>query len=376
MGHVYTPGLKVTEYTKVSKRRILPLKGKVLVEVGQEVAPKDVVARTELPGSVNQISASNLLGCDPDYLASYLTVDMKQPLKKNEVFIQNKGILGTGLFKTALKMPFDGHIESISNVTGNILVRANPVPVEVTAYLAGKVTEIIPEEGVVVESNASFIQGIFGIGGERFGPIVVVTPDPDSDITEDLVEESHRGKILVCGRRITAKAFYKAMNIGVKGIVGGGVDDRDLREILGMDIGVAITGSEDIATTLIITEGFGNIPMAKRTFELLKKYEGKDASINGATQIRAGVIRPEIVITQPKPPEGFTEPVETKVGLGIGSTIRAIRAPYFGMLGKVIELPPELRVLESESKARVLKIRFTDGTEAIIPRANVETIEM
>ncbi|MCK5833225.1 hypothetical protein KAH81_06090 [bacterium] len=375
MGHVYTPGLKVTEYTKVKKRRILPLKGEVTVKVGDKVDPHDVVARTELPGNVDSINATNILGCDPDDLNYFMKVELNQPLVKGDIIAQNKGIFNTGFFKTQIKMPFNGHVESMSSVTGNILLRAKPIPVEVTAYIEGEISEIIPREGVVLEANATFIQGIFGIGGERFGEIVTATSDHKTDLTADLVKEEHRNKILICGRRITSGAFAKALEMGVKGIVAGGVDDRDLKEILGEDIGVAITGSEDVSTTLIVTEGFGDIPMAERTFELLKKYENRHASINGATQIRAGVIRPEIVITQPKPPKGFTEPTETTVGLDIGSVVRIIRVPYFGHLGEVIDLPPELQELESGSKARVLKVRFKDGKETVIPRANVETIE-
>jgi hypothetical protein len=36
--------------------------------------------------------------------------------------------------------------------------------------------------------------------------------------------------------------------------------------------------------------------MAQRTFELLKSLTGKKTSINGATQIRAGVMRPELIV--------------------------------------------------------------------------------
>jgi len=49
MGHAYTPGLKVTEKLLVTKKRILPLKGEVLVKVGDKVTPDTVVARTNLP---------------------------------------------------------------------------------------------------------------------------------------------------------------------------------------------------------------------------------------------------------------------------------------------------------------------------------------
>ena len=63
------------------------------------------------------------------------------------------------------------------------------------------------------------------------------------------------------------------------------------------------------------------------------------------------------------------------IGLKIGSPVRVIRQPYFGMLGNVTDLPPELRALESESNARVLEVEFEGGEKAIIPRANVEMIE-
>jgi len=375
MGHIYTPGLKVTEYTKVIKRRILPLKGNVIAKVGDKMKPADIIARADLPGNVDQVNVANLLGCDPEDLQYFVRIKEGEQVKEGQMIAKNKGLLGTGLFKTSINAPFDGSIEAISKITGNILFRATPIPIVTTAYLEGDITEIIPEEGAVVEANASFIQGIFGIGGERFGIIKIITADTKGDLTADMIDESHRGKILVCGRRVTAGGFRKAMEMGVEAIIAGGIDDRDLREILGYDIGVAITGSEDVVTALVTTEGFGDIPMAQKSFDLLKKYEGRAASVNGATQIRAGVIRPEIVISQPAPPKGFVAPTEKTLGLRIGSQVRVIRYPHFGKIGEVTALPPELRVLESESKARVLEVVFGDGSTAVVPRANIETIE-
>jgi len=150
----------------------------------------------------------------------------------------------------------------------------------------------------------------------------------------------------------------------------------DLRDFLGYDIGVAITGSEDLGVTLVITEGFGEIDMAQRTFDLLKSKEGQMVCINGATQIRAGVIRPEVVIPYTGDLESFDEVKSSaSSGLEVGSPIRVIRQPHFGQIGAVSDLPPALQQLESESKARVLEVSFKDGKKAIVPRANVELIE-
>jgi len=54
--------------------------------------------------------------------------------------------------------------------------------------------------------------------------------------------------------------------------------------------------------------------------------------------------------------------------------IRVIRAPYFGKVGKVKSLPPELKKMESETMVRVAEVEFEDGTVESIPRANLEMI--
>ncbi|MCK5842483.1 MAG: hypothetical protein KAH31_09965, partial [Candidatus Sabulitectum sp.] len=115
--------------------------------------------------------------------------------------------------------------------------------------------------------------------------------------------------------------------------------------------------------------------MAEGTFELLQKREGMIASVNGATQIRAGVMRPEIVV--PLPADARSEQTSTRQAgaMDIGSSIRCIRSPYFGMIGRVAALPPELQVVDSEAKVRVLEVEFDDGKKFIVPRANVELIE-
>ena len=60
--------------------------------------------------------------------------------------------------------------------------------------------------------------------------------------------------------------------------------------------------------------------------------------------------------------------------LQIGTSVRAIREPYFGRIGKCAALPVELTELRSEAKVRVLQVVFEDGEKATLPRANVELI--
>jgi len=374
MGHAYTPGLKVTEKILITKKRILPLKGEVVVKVGDKVTPDTVVARTNLPGNVEPINVANILGLPPEDVPEHMLRKEGERVKENEVIAKSKSFFG--LFSSECRSKAEGTVESVSSITGQVLIRGNPIPVEIKAYLVGEVVEVFPKEGVSVSTWGSFIQGIFGIGGETHGEIKIVTKDNTEVLTDSLIDKECAGKVIVGGSLVTSPAIKKAVSVGAKGIVVGGFDDKDLREFLGYDLGVAITGSEELGITLVVTEGFGQINMAERTFDLLKSKQGKMACINGATQIRAGVIRPEVVIPYT---DDIYRKIETEayenIGLDIGSPIRVIRQPHFGRLGKVVNLPSPLQKLESESSARVLEVEFEDKTRAIIPRANVEMIE-
>lgn len=377
MAHAYTPGLRVAQRATVRRERILPLKGEVLASVGDRLAAEDVVAKTDLPGGVQTVNVINQLGITPDEIKDYMIKGEGDPVEKDECFAANKPLFGLAFLKISVRSPITGFIERISETTGQVILREPPVPVEIHAYVDGEVVEVIPEEGVVMETEATFIQGIFGIGGEAFGELVVVAETPADVLEESVITDEHAGKILVGGSLVTAKAFHKAGKVGVSGIIAGGFHDKDLKDILGYDLGVCITGAEDLGTTLVITEGFGRISMADKSFETLKSRRGAKASISGATQIRAGVIRPEIIIPFARDDGGATEAKPTGEGLGmtIGNYVRVIREPYFGDIGTVMSLPRELTVIESGTKVRVLEVDFGDGEGVIVPRANVEMIE-
>ena len=372
MAHSYTPGLKVLKKTIFKKERILPLKGDVLVKSGDQLTPDTIVASTNLPGNVQMLKVSNILNIDPKDVVEALQVKEGQEVKKGDIIAETSGIFG--MFKSSVESPVDGTIESISQSTGRVVVREAPIPVEVDAYVSGVVDEVIENEGIVLKSNAAFIQGIFGIAGEKRGDLLLVSSGPGKELTADQITADMKGKILIGGSFLSLDAYKKALSVQVAGIVVGGFNYYDLKAILGYNLGVAITGTEKLNTALIVTEGYGSIPMSEATFSLLKENDGKAASINGATQIRAGVIRPEIVIpidagnteddSSSKMPEGIQE----------GSTVRVIRSPNFGKIGKVISLPAELNKMESETMVRVAEINI-DGKNILIPRANLEMVE-
>lgn len=372
MAHAYTPGLRVTSRTVVTKRRILPLKGAVLKQVGDPVRRDEVVARTELPGSVEVINVVSRLGIEAEDVDGVMLRKEGQPVAKDEVIAETRGLWG--LFKSRLTSPIDGSVESISKITGQVILRHKPTPVEVVAYVNGVVTNVVPEEGVEIATQATFVQGIFGVGGETSGPLRFAVRDGGEVLAPDSLSADLKDQIVVGGAFASHAAIKKAIALGIKGLIVGGIHDEDLRQILGYDLGVAITGAEKIGLTLVLTEGFGQIRMSDRTWEALKKREGAVASISGATQIRAGVVRPEIIVPYDDQ-AGMDEQVAAGSAMDIGSNVRIIRQPNFGRVGTVHALPAALTQIESETMARVLEVKFADGSTRVVPRANIELIE-
>jgi hypothetical protein len=373
MAKAYTPGLTVTNRITHRCVRQLPIPGTVRVALGDAVGARDVVAETFMPGDVTPVNLSNLLSAPPADIPEFMLKQEGDTVEKGEPIARTKGIFG--FFKKDFRSPIAGTLETVSSITGQLIMRGAPLPVQVRAYLTGKVVEILEDEGCVIEAEVTFVQGIFGIGGEAFGPIRVVCGGPHEDLTTERITPELKGAIVVGGRRVDLATLQRAREAGASAVVAGGIDDEDLKRFLGYDLGVAITGSEEVGLTVVITEGFGDIAMAERTFSLLQSREGDDASVNGATQIRAGVMRPEILVPlSAEQMQEEREPAHTEGFLELGIPVRVIRDPYFGKIGTVSALPPELTVLDSGSRARVLEVDLESGETVVIPRANVELI--
>lgn len=369
----YTPGLKVTPAALLRFERRLPLTGTVDVQVGDRVSFDQVVARTDLPGRVEMVNLASKLGIDPSELPLILKKKEGDPIKRGEILAHSKGFFG--FFRVPYAAPIDGTIESISRTTGQVIMRCPPQPIQIKAYVDGVVEEIEKDQGVTLKTFGSLIQGIFGLGGETSGELVVLCSDGAVQCGPDDLSEKHRGKAVVVRKLASADLVREAARLGVAAVIAGGIDDSDVRDLLGYDLGVAITGNERLGVTVVVTEGFGPLAIAQKTFDLLQKQQGKRASISGATQIRAGVIRPEIIITDLNGEweKKATEPADLELAVGV--PVRLIRQPNFGELGTVTDLPVQPVVIPSGAKVRVAEIQLADGQKLLLPRANLELIE-
>ena len=123
----YTPGLRVTASTRHRVRRLLPIPGDVLVKVGDRVEARQVVAQTFMPGDITPLNMAKLLSMPPADVPECMLKKEGDRVTPGEVLARTKGLFGK--FRTEFKSEVTGTIESISSVTGQVIVRGAPLPV-------------------------------------------------------------------------------------------------------------------------------------------------------------------------------------------------------------------------------------------------------
>ncbi len=372
MSQGYTPGLEVSPKKQVRKLRELPLPGIALVKIGQKVSAQTPVLSAELPGDLDILRIADRLGLEPEQVVEGMRVKVGDSVVAGQLLCEVKSFFGW--LASKIEAPAAGTVEFFTPGNAHLGIRQPPIPLEVAAYLDGEIVEIEAGKSVTVESDAAIIQGIFGVGGERFGEVFLLDVAPEAVVTPEIVRKAGdlSGKIVVGGKSMPSDTLKALAQSKISAAITASIDSETLGEYLGFELGVSITGDEDVPFTLIVTEGFGQLPLSKRVYDLAKLLHGKQGSVNGATQVRAGAMRPELVVSG-----GVDGAVISNAEGGmleVGTKVRVIRVPYFGEFGTITALPHALAEIESGALLRVAGVKLDSGSESFIPRANLEIV--
>lgn len=346
-----------------------PVEGVIegISDVTGRVTIREEFGREEPPVSVD---IAMELRCKPEEVPDNMLRGVGQEVKKGQM-IAKKGDLQAFFTKTAFA-PISGIISSIDPATGKVTISRPFKQVVVNAYIPGTVSQVLPGRGCVVETPGIRVTGIFGIGRETHGRLRVLTGGPQEVLTAEMIGPDCAGKVIVGGSFATNESLKKALDVGARAVITGTVSYLNLTQSLGVKLGVGITGHEDVDITVILMEGFGHLAMRQEVWDVFRALDGLPASVNGATQVRAGAIRPEVIVPLPD----FAGPIgEGRVideDLQVGMCVRIVSERYFGMVGRIDEVVREPRATGTEAKVPVIVVRLTDGRKVEIPRANAE----
>ncbi|HMO17997.1 MAG TPA: KOW motif domain-containing protein [Oligoflexia bacterium] len=368
---MYTPKLLIHPNVRLKRERALPVKGSALFKVGDFVGAHEDVLVTELKGDLSIVKIAERLGISPDEAMSGVLVKEGQELYEGDLIFRKKGLFG--FFEESVFSPVSGVVEFISKESSHIGIRSKPERLSVSAYLPGTVSSVTSDRVVEISSRVGVLQGVFGKGAEGFGVICFLPVKRDQIIEKsDLVDIDNDldGVIVAGGASISEEAFSVLCERRTLGIVTASLSSRFVRGVLG-GLGEAKRGGS--TPVVMITEGFGFLPMSEKAFAILKNNDGKKASISGKTQVRAGAIRPELIFHDPD--LSVSEISEDRTSqLLPGDMVRVVRGKNFGKIGKIIDAPRQMQVLESGVNARCLLLQLEKGEKEMVALANLESV--
>ncbi len=337
--------VRITPFLTVQVERRLPVPGEVLVRPGDTVEPSQIIATAELQKWVC-LDVARELGVKESELDRFLKKRPGEKVEAGEEIASRKGFLPFTFVSYA--SPASGRVAAAG--MGMVILETPSGKIELKAGLKGTVSQIIPYYGAIIEGKGAVIEGIWVNGKEKSG-IIKVVEDRGSPLSPDSLQASAKGFIVVCGTIQDKEVLSRAASIQVGGIIAGSLKPSLRDEALNMPY------------PIILTEGFGQIPINSLAFELLCSSEGYEASILASP--------PFIIISVPEDILAPSPRVKTETGL----KVKVSRGPHKGLFGEVLEVGRREMVLESGYIIPSALVRLENGAEVEIPVVNLEAIE-
>ncbi len=272
-----------------------------------------------------------------------------------------------GLKQRILTSPIYGRVASVTE--GRVVIEPLQVQPELRAYLQGRVTRVLSEQGIAVQAWATVVNGQYGIGGEQGGTLLIVA-EPGETLTAAHVDSGWHGKVVVAGKTADAELLSAAAAAGAAGVVVGHLSFAALMGFLGKPGSPGLTGNEETDMTVISTERFRPTEMRRSTWLALQSLAGRYASINGTTHIRAGVARPEIIVCEQNWPAELPVAQQQSSELKVGDRVRILRQPWRDQVGPILELPTNRQRLVTGSEVQVAVVGLA-GQTVLVPLANL-----
>ncbi|MHB1131866.1 MAG: hypothetical protein ACYC4L_05695 [Chloroflexota bacterium] len=340
----------------VRRERVLPFVGEVVATRGRVVRADDIVARGVRPRHPFALPVAAMLGEQERNVAELLLKRPGAEIAAGELVAVKKGLFGR--VSAACHCPEAGTVLEFRASDGLLIIRPKGDDVGVAAGITGKVVNVLPERGVVIETPALHCQGLALAGAETWGTLRAGADQPYGKLAPD---GDCAGSLLFAGSADLV-ALEQARKAGAAAVIVGSVN---------ADAWQAAQSDQLLGLSLLVVECFGDAPLAERSFDLLREAVGRPAFIGRGIDLGQAPVRPELIVSlntwsnQVQPPTPRLE---------VGAEVRLAVGPRAGHWGRVSALDLRLTEHPCSIGAGAAEVILTDGAVLLVSPANLELV--
>lgn len=195
-----------------------------------------------------------------------------------------------------------------------------------------------------------------------------------------MISEKFDDYILAGGSLSSKDTLHAAISAGVNGMIIGGINATDYKEVLGGHISFQRRLDEDMGLSLVICEGFGQIGLAEDIYDILKEYDGNFISVDGnASTISlpsyssSSMIRVRKTELAENRQDTSSETKFDVLEINEGVKVRIIGSSFTGEQGKVIALDKTESLIPSQMRSYLVTVE-TKRRKIQVPYQNLEII--
>jgi len=240
-----------------------PVRGRI-----EKLLPGGTLFLRESPEEAREYTAVEVakeLGVEPNELAPHLRVKPGDEVDRGQWLA---GILNKDAFRFVAS-PARGKVNRIDKHFGIVLIEPLLEELEVKAWMPGVVQDVT-DRGCTVSCSGAVITGIWGSGGETAGPLSFSSVEAGKVVVRDFADSA---------------TIAQAEERSAAGLICAGVN---LQEVI----------EPHPPFTIVVLEGFGEQRLPDDVRTILTEHEGRLALLDGTTQLRVGVRRPQIVLPE------------------------------------------------------------------------------
>ncbi len=342
--------MRLASVMDIQRTRRLSVTGRVLVSEGDQVHPEDVIAEAAISSGMIVIDLSLALGLPPEEAEACIVRELGDELEEGDVVAQCDGTISR-----LVRAPADGLLVDIRE--GRATLAAGETLIQVKAGMLGRISEVIPEYGAMIQTQGSLVQGVWGNGKVGEGILNLLAGYQEGSLDAAALEEVENGQLLAGGVCLHAAVLEACVEKGCAGMIL----NRLAPELVPL--------AKDLPMPVIVLGGFGRGLADKRTLDILTAGSGKTACVNASGPDLFTGQRPETII-----PEVEGEPEDGSGFQGVitvGQDVRILSGEYIGRVGTVAAFAKSPVRFESGLELLSAVIQLEDRESVSVPLQNL-----